>query len=162
MPEVFQRLYPEPPDEARDFIDEEKRRMAADARFATWTRQEINVEARRRYEAVQQARDEEDGAEGGGDPWSYYTRDGTKWAVGRAPPRAAADGGGDKEPLYATRADWHSLSLPGLKKTACGVMVVEGNVRSSPSGSSGTPLIIAPTISPLFTFAIRSAELSPM
>ena len=54
------------------------------------------------------------------------------------------------------------LSPPGLKKTACGVMVVEGNVSSSPSGSSGTPLIIAPTISPLFTFAIRSVVFCPM
>ena len=41
------------PHQAREFIEEEKRRMSMDSRFDTWSKAEINVESRRRYEAAQ-------------------------------------------------------------------------------------------------------------
>ena len=40
-------------DQAREFIDEEKRRMAMDSRFDSWSKAEVNIESRRRFEAAQ-------------------------------------------------------------------------------------------------------------
>ena len=39
--------------QAREFIDEEKRRMAMDSRFDSWSKAEVNIESRRRFEAAQ-------------------------------------------------------------------------------------------------------------